>query len=97
MSYDTQTSGISVRHAKAKLFQWVNAPSGEMLRSSRKHPEQLWEQRHGGTARSVLTGYALLIPIGGDRLLLGTWQGVFLWKHRTAGHTRSIFVTLVGD
>jgi secondary thiamine-phosphate synthase enzyme len=48
-------------------------------------------------ARSVLTGSALAIPIGGDRLLLGTWQGVFLWKHRTAGHTRSIIVTLVGD
>ncbi len=48
-------------------------------------------------ARSVLTGSALSIPIGGSRLLLGTWQGVFLREHRTAGHTRSTIVTLVGD
>lgn len=46
-------------------------------------------------ARSVLTGSALSIPIGGSRLLLGIWQGVFLWKLRTTGHTRSIIVTLV--
>jgi secondary thiamine-phosphate synthase enzyme len=48
-------------------------------------------------ARSVLTDSALSIPIGDGRLLLGTWQGVFLWEHRTAGHARSIIVTLVGD
>lgn len=47
-------------------------------------------------ARSVLTGTALTIPVGGGRLLLGTWQGVFLWEHRTAPQTRHVVVTVMG-
>jgi len=47
--------------------------------------------------RSVLTQSALSIPVGSGRCLLGTWQGVFLWEHRTIGHTRSIVVTVLGD
>lgn len=47
-------------------------------------------------ARSVLTDTGLTIPIGGGRLLLGTWQGVFLWEHRTAPQRRSVVVTVLG-
>lgn len=47
-------------------------------------------------ARSVLTDTGLTIPIGGNRLLLGTWQGVFLWEHRTAPQRRSVVVTVLG-
>jgi secondary thiamine-phosphate synthase enzyme len=35
-------------------------------------------------ARSVLTGSGLSIPIGAGALLLGTWQGIYLWEHRTS-------------
>jgi len=47
--------------------------------------------------RSVLTQASINIPIGGGCLLLGTWQGLYLWEHRTAGHQRQITVTLQGD
>lgn len=47
-------------------------------------------------ARSVLTDTGLTIPVGGGRLLLGTWQGVFLWEHRTAPQQRSVVVTVLG-
>lgn len=47
-------------------------------------------------ARSVLTDTALTVPIGGARLLLGTWQGIFLWEHRTSSHRRSVVVTVLG-
>ena len=47
-------------------------------------------------ARSVLTGCSLSIPIQDGRLALGTWQGIFLWEHRTAPHTRRIIVTVIG-
>ena len=46
-------------------------------------------------ARSVLSGASLTIPVGDGRLLLGTWQGVFLWEHRTASHARRVVVTVV--
>ncbi len=48
-------------------------------------------------ARSVLTDSALTIPVGDGRLLLGTWQGVFLWEHRTSPQKRRVVVTLLGD
>jgi secondary thiamine-phosphate synthase enzyme len=46
--------------------------------------------------RSVLTDTGLLVPVGGGRLLLGTWQGVFLWEHRTAPQRRRVVVTVLG-
>ena len=45
--------------------------------------------------RSGLTATALTIPISGGRLELGTWQGIYLWEHRTHPHRRKITVTAV--
>lgn len=47
-------------------------------------------------ARSVLTDSGLTIPVGGGRLLLGTWQGIYLWEHRTNGQVRRVVVTVLG-
>jgi secondary thiamine-phosphate synthase enzyme len=47
--------------------------------------------------RSMLTGVSLTIPVGGGQLMLGTWQGVYLWEHRHRPHQREIVVTLTGD
>lgn len=46
--------------------------------------------------RSVLTATSLSIPVSRGRLDLGTWQGVYLWEHRTAPHRRRVSVTVVG-
>jgi len=48
-------------------------------------------------ARSVLTSNALTIPVADGRLALGTWQGVYLFEHRHAGHVRQLIVTLLGE
>jgi secondary thiamine-phosphate synthase enzyme len=47
-------------------------------------------------ARTVLTQTSIGIPVAGGRLDLGTWQGLYLWEHRTAPHRRRISVTIVG-
>ena len=47
-------------------------------------------------ARSVLTTNSLQIPVSEGRLALGTWQGIYLWEHRLAPHTRNVVVTVVG-
>ena len=47
-------------------------------------------------ARSVLTGASVSVPVGGGRLLLGTWQGIYLWEHRAAAHEREVVVTVIG-
>ena len=48
-------------------------------------------------ARSLLTATSHVIPVGEGRLLLGTWQGLYLWEHRTAPHARSVVVTVLGE
>lgn len=47
-------------------------------------------------ARAMLTATSLTVPVGGGRMLLGTWQGIYLWEHRTAPHRRKVVVTVVG-
>ena len=45
-------------------------------------------------ARSVLTSNSVTMPVSEGKLMLGTWQGLYLYEHRQAGHPRSIVVTM---
>jgi len=45
-------------------------------------------------ARSLLSGTSVSVPVGGGALMLGTWQGIYLWEHRTAPHARTVVVTV---
>ena len=47
--------------------------------------------------RTILTQNSLTIPVDGGRCDLGTWQGIFLWEHRTSPHRRRITVSIVGE
>lgn len=46
--------------------------------------------------RSVLTGASLSIPVGAGRMVLGTWQGIFLAEHRSSPHHREVVAHYVG-
>ena len=45
--------------------------------------------------RSVLSGVSLDVPVTDGRLRLGTWQGIFLWEHRSQGQRRQVVVTVI--
>lgn len=47
--------------------------------------------------KMALTRTSETVPFAGGRLLLGTWQGIYLWEHRRAPHTRHVIVTAVGE
>ena len=47
--------------------------------------------------RSILSKMDLTLPVSKGRCSLGTWQGVYLWEHRTAPHQRRITVTVQGE
>jgi secondary thiamine-phosphate synthase enzyme len=47
--------------------------------------------------RTALTTVNLSIPILKGRLSLGTWQGIYLWEHRHAPHTRTIAAHIIGE
>jgi len=46
--------------------------------------------------RNILAGSSLCVPVRRGDLLLGTWQGIYLWEHRSQRHRRTIVVTVVG-
>ena len=47
--------------------------------------------------RTALTAVNLSIPIARGDLVLGTWQGIYLWEHRKHSHTRRLVVHLIGE
>lgn len=47
--------------------------------------------------RTVLSGSSVTVPIIDGRLGLGTWQGIYVWEHRSHRHTREIVITVVGE
>jgi secondary thiamine-phosphate synthase enzyme len=47
--------------------------------------------------KMALTRTSETIPFSSGRLLLGTWQGIFLWEHRRAAHSRHIVITILGQ
>jgi secondary thiamine-phosphate synthase enzyme len=47
--------------------------------------------------RTALTAVNLSIPIMHGKMALGTWQGIYLWEHRTHAHTRRVVVHLLGE
>ena len=44
--------------------------------------------------RSILTQASIGIPVDGGRADLGTWQGVYVYEHRHAGHARRVTITV---
>lgn len=46
--------------------------------------------------RTVLTQTGLSVPVHNGQCALGTWQGIYLWEHRTASYRRMVTVTVMG-
>ena len=47
--------------------------------------------------RTVLTQTSIGVPIAGGKLVLGTWQGLYLWEHRTSPHERRLTISVIGE
>ena len=82
----------SVRRDLERFFaRWV--PDGDALfQHTQEGPDDM-----PAHIRSIVTGPSIQIPIARGQLDLGTWQGVFLWEHRTSPHRRRVTVTVVGE
>lgn len=68
-------------------------------------PEAPGRYRHGlegpddmpAHIRTALTDVSLSIPVVAGAMVLGTWQGIYLFEHRTAPHLRRVALHLVGE
>ncbi|CAA9403575.1 MAG: UPF0047 protein YjbQ [uncultured Ramlibacter sp.] len=88
----TENADPDVRHDLETVLARI-APDGDRAyRHDTEGPDDM-----AAHARSVLTGTALSVPVGEGRLLLGTWQGLYLWEHRTGRQQRSLVVTVLGE
>ena len=67
------------------------ATSGPRFRHTTEGPDDMPSH-----IRSALTQTSLSIPVRGGSLMLGTWQGLYLWEHRHDGHKRRLVLHYVG-
>ena len=107
--FSTGLATLHVRHTSASLLIQENAdPSVRTdLESifSRLAPDAdpVYEHNYEGDddmsapIRPALTNVNLSVPISGGSMVLGTWQGIYLWEHRTHPHTRRIHVHIAGE
>ncbi len=106
LGVDTGLCHLFVHHTSASLLLCENAdpsvrhdlegflsrlaPDGDpRYRHDQEGPDDM-----AAHIRSVLTGNSLSIPVSQGRCALGTWQGIYLWEHRTHPHRRRISLTL---
>lgn len=105
----TGLATVLIQHTSASLVIYENAdPSArtdlhayfERL-APEEHPAYLHtaEGTDDTTShlRMALTRTSESIPIAGGRLMLGTWQGVFVFEHRRSPHRRSLAVSILGN
>lgn len=105
----TGTCQVFVQHTSASLMLCENAdpdvrrdleafmvrlvPDGDPLfQHTSEGPDDM-----PAHVRSVLTHTALAVPVQAGRCALGTWQGIYLWEHRTGGGARRVMVTVQGE
>lgn len=68
------------------------APRGAGYRHSAEGPDDM-----PAHIRSMLTATSLSIPVGGGRMLLGTWQGIYLVEHRDRPREREVVLHFIGE
>jgi secondary thiamine-phosphate synthase enzyme len=100
---------LFVRHTSASLLVQENADPevrGDLDRFfARLVPDgdAIFRHREEGDddmpahVRAALTAVQLAVPVRGGRLVLGTWQGIYLWEHRKRGHAREVAVHVLGE
>jgi secondary thiamine-phosphate synthase enzyme len=76
------------------LLRWLarTAPEGAGYEHADEGPDDM-----PAHIRAVITGNSVTLPVAQGRMLLGTWQGVFLAEHRHMPHTRRIVMHLLGE
>ena len=105
---ETGLCNLFIQHTSASLILCENAdpqvrkdletfmqrfiPDGDsMFRHNAEGPDDM-----PAHIRTILTTTSINIPIVHNQLALGTWQGVYLWEHRTSSFRRKVVVTVMG-
>jgi secondary thiamine-phosphate synthase enzyme len=100
---------VYIRHTSASLVIQENADP-DVMRDLKTFFKTLVKEdpslyRHGTEGpddmpahiKSAMTQTSLNIPVTDGRMALGTWQGIYLFEHRTRPHKRQLTLHLMGD
>ncbi|MCX8086091.1 MAG: secondary thiamine-phosphate synthase enzyme YjbQ [Rhodocyclaceae bacterium] len=81
-----------VRHDLETFFARLVPDGDPAWRHASEGPDDM-----SAHLRTALTHSSLGIPLIAGQLALGTWQGLYLWEHRTRPHRREVVLHLIGD
>ena len=87
----TENASPAVRR---DLLRWLDSavPEGGRYEHNDEGPDDM-----PAHIKAVLTGNSLTIPLSEGKMMLGTWQGIFLVEHRHVAHNRSVVAQAMGD
>ena len=99
---------LHLRHTSASLLIQENAdptvrddleaffhrlvPAGDDYQHDAEGPDDM-----PAHIKAALTQTQLSIPVQNGRMLLGLWQGIYLWEHRAIPHRRELALHVIGD
>ena len=107
-AFDTGLLTLWCRHTSASLLVQENADPdvrSDLLDAFAALAPEHAGYRHDAEGpddmpahiRAALTPVQLSIPVNQGRMVLGTWQGLYLWEHRTRPHRREVAAHLLGE
>lgn len=100
---------LFIRHTSASLTVQENADSdviadlndwlGRLVKEGDPHFRHTLEGPDDMPAhiRSALTAVQVAVPVVNGRMVLGTWQGIYVFEHRRAPHRREVVLHLLGE
>jgi secondary thiamine-phosphate synthase enzyme len=100
---------LFIRHTSASLTVQENADPdviadlndwfGRLVKENDPHFRHTLEGPDDMPAhiRSALTAVQLAVPVLNGRMVLGTWQGIYVFEHRRAPHRREVVLHLLGE
>ena len=100
---------LYIKHTSASLIIQENADPAVLkdiesfFNRIAPEDESLYEHNSEGPddmpahIRSLLTNTSLSIPITNSKLVLGTWQGIYLYEHRNHDYVRKVIVNIMGE
>ncbi len=87
-----ENADLDVRRDLEAFFRRLVAEDVSLYRHTTEGPDDM-----PAHIRSALTSVQVSVPVIGGRLALGTWQGIYLFEHRTRPHRRTIALHVLGS
>lgn len=87
-----ENADVEVQRDLERWFARLVVDGDPIFRHTEEGPDDM-----SAHVRSALTQTSIGIPVVDGRAALGTWQGVYLYEHRVAAHTRRVLLTLIGE